>query len=85
MKKDLIITFKIFQDILERQNPDLTLYFDYVPDNPNSCTLEELKKTAVKKMMKPVGEIRDIPDRIGRIYAYRVEENKLKELLKIKK
>ena len=82
LKKEMIITFDIYQDKIDNQNPDFTIYCDDVPDNPNSFSVEELQKSGIKKMIKLTGERKEYAGKLARKYIYRISEEKIKELLK---
>mgnify|MGYP001606613583 CR=1 FL=1 len=81
MKKEIIITFDIYQDSLDKQNPNFTVYCDWIPKNPNKLSMEDIEKSGLKKMMKLVGERKEIVGRLARKYIYRIPEEKIRELL----
>jgi hypothetical protein len=81
MKKKIIITFDIYQDTLDNQNPDFTIYSENIPNNQNNFTVKELKKSGLKKMIKFNPETREISDKLARKYIIIIPEKKLKELL----
>jgi hypothetical protein len=81
MKKEIIITFDIYQDTLNNQKPDFTVYCEDLPDNLESFTQKELEASGINKMMKPPGERKEIDGKFARRYIYRIPEEKIKELL----
>jgi len=81
MKKGIIITFNIYQDTIENQKPDFTVYSENEPDNDNSVMQEELEESGLKKVIKLVPERRYLAESLGAIYTIRIPEEKLKELL----
>ena len=81
MKKNLIITFDIYQDTLDNQKPDFTVYSEASPNDNNKIEIKELNNLGLKKMAKFSPEKKDIMDKLGRKYIVRITEDKLKELL----
>jgi hypothetical protein len=81
MKKDIIITFDIYQDSLDNQKPDFTIYSELLPKNLNSFSQEELNKSGLNKMIKPLEEKKDMTEHLGRTYTYRITEKQLKDFL----
>lgn len=82
MKKEIIITFDIYQDSLDNQKPDFTIYSESIPNNPNSFSVKELEESGFKKMIKLIGERKEIDGHLARKYIYRIPEDKFKELLR---
>ena len=80
MNKDIIITFDIYQDSLGNQNPNLIVYCEHIPDNPNSFNVEELQKSGLKKIIKLIGKRNEMADKFGRTYTYRITEKQLRGL-----
>ena len=82
MKKEIIITFNIYQDELDDQNPELTVYVEDIPQNPNKCSVEELNKSGLKKTIRLIEDRKEMSEHLGRTYTYRITEKQLKQLLK---
>jgi len=80
MKKQLIITFDILQDKLEKQKPNLVIYSESSPEDKNKFSVKELNASGLKKMIKPILEIRQIDGKFGKIYCARITEEQLREL-----
>ena len=74
----------IYQDNLDNQTTDFTIYSERLPDNPDSFSVEELEESGFKKMIKLIGEKKEIDGKLARKYIYRIPEDKIKELLELK-
>jgi len=81
MKKIIKISFNIYQDSLENQKPDFTIYSESIPDNLEKFTQLELENSGFKKMIKLPLKKRDMLEHYGRNYIALVTEEQLKELL----
>ena len=83
MKKNIIITFDIYQDKLDNQKPNFTVYSALIPDKEDVMTIDEIQKSGLKKMVKFNPEVKEMTENLGRNYTVRIPEKTIKELLEI--
>ncbi len=81
MKKELIITFDIYQDSLDNQKPNFTIYSESIPDNLDKFNEKELEESGLKKMIKFNPERKDINGKLARQYIVRIPAEKVEKLL----
>lgn len=81
MKRELIITFKIYRGGSTGDNPDLTVYgqtkFD---DDKKEFTFEEMGLMSGMWRIKPKPIKHYVPDRLEEVYEYRMRWEDLNKL-----
>jgi len=73
-EKEIVITFNIYQDTLDNQNPDLSIFFI----KPFTFTKGGSYMREIKLLKN---EIKDLPNDFGVKYIYRITESQFKTFL----